>query len=103
EHFGPCVGAAHERIVRWHLALVREPQDLAGETLGILRIAASRRDVEHAVAAERERPAAAASTHEDVPRAGEPFAVPYRDRDGHRGRWRSATTAASCRGGGWRR
>ena len=83
EHFGPGVGAADERIVGRHLALVREPQDLAAEGLGRLRIAASVRDVQHAVAAERDRAAAAAFTDEDVPRVGEPFAVPCRPRDGH--------------------
>ena len=103
EDFGPGVGAADERIVGWHLALVREPQDLAAERLGRLRIAASVRDVQHAVAAERDRAAAAAFAHEDVLRAGEPFAVPDRTRDGHRRPRRSATTTSSCRGGGWRR
>ena len=71
--------------------------------LGVLRIAAAVRDVQHAVAAEHDRAAAAAFADEDVPRAGEPFAVPDRPRDGHRRPRRSATTTSSCRGGGWRR
>ena len=71
--------------------------------LGRLRVAASVRDVQHAVAAEYDRAAAAAFTHEDVPRAGEPFAVPRRPRDGQRRLLPGATTTSSRRGSGWLR
>src|SRR5262249_46416215 len=69
EYFRPCVGATDEWIVGRHFAFLREPQDLATKALETLRVVASVRDVQHAVAAERDRPADAAGfTHEDVPR-----------------------------------
>src|SRR4030095_9662767 len=80
-HLGSMIGFADEWVVLGNAALVSDTQDLSALRVRVLRIlrilwiGAGRRDVEHAVATERDPGRAGAIEHEDVLHFGQRLAI----------------------------
>src|SRR5260221_13295680 len=80
------IGLPDKRIVARHTAVVAQPQHLAAQGVGILRSvwilwAGGRREIQHAVAAERDPRRARRAGREDVAHFPQRVAIPPAARD----------------------